>query len=228
MKNFLFLLLVCSFNPLLAQDTGLKNVTGGRLGLVVMKGAQYGFDAIDVTGNDNDKVKSFSFYPYTAWRISSHSLLGWQLGTSIARSSTSNDGFPGTFVQESFSNNYGTGLFLRYYFRPNAKLSPYLEPGTGLSYTSTKDRTKGSDNFFNKNKYLLFELTLSPGISYHISDNLGLLLQLGQIGFFHQSNNYDSANSKTNYLSSNFSLSSFTWGVEYRWEKKEKAAIPKN
>ncbi|MBK9018061.1 MAG: hypothetical protein IPM82_30695 [Saprospiraceae bacterium] len=72
--------LFSSIGTLLAQEPGLKNVMGGQINLVSLKGAHYDDGQIEPSCRKDAKAKHLDFRPYMAWKLSKHTLIGCGLG----------------------------------------------------------------------------------------------------------------------------------------------------
>jgi hypothetical protein len=212
MKKLILLLCFAPFHPLLAQkNSGLNNVFGGQFSIYTLKGA-YISDSQTTYYNDNATSRYFDFQPYMAWPVSRRMLLGLKLG------------YRSGLLKEEYdfgSNKYLTtgltaGSFSRFYFSPAADFSVFLEPS--ISFTRTYYKTDHS-NGFNNPKYHndLLAAKLAPGIAYKATKHLSFLMKLGQVGFEHEKGKDDGQPFRTSIFNLDFGLSSFLWGVEYRW-----------
>lgn len=228
MKYLIIALLSSPICTLLAQEPGLKNVVGGQINLLSIKGALYDNGEIEPTNQKDAKAKHVDIRPYMAWKLSKHTLIGCRLGFARSQNTyqtTIDNGILGK--QKETTIAYSAGIFTRHYLRPAAKLGLFLEPYTGVTKEKYSQRIIGEFSVF-KTTYRNFIGQVSPGIAYHITERLGLLLHLGDIGYRNTKNNYDNAaNDAYDEFFFNFSLTSFTWGVEYRWGGG-KASEPKS
>lgn len=215
MKKLLLLLCFAPFHPLLAQENnGLNNVFGGQFSIYTLKGA-YVSDNQNTYYDDNATSRYFHFQPYMAWPVSKRMLLGIRLGYRSGLLKEVYDWGTNKYLTKGFT----AGSFSRYYFSPTAGFSVFLEPSISFSRTYYK-----TDNYngFNTPKYHndLWAAKLAPGIAYKATKHLSFLLKMGQFGFEHEKGRNDGAPFRSSSFNLDFGLSSFLWGIEYRWAKK--------
>lgn len=221
MKKLVTLLLLFPFLHLQAQSPGLKNVVGGQINFLSLKGAEGIDDPIEISGNRDEKTRLILLQPYIGWKISDHTLLGIRLGYQHNYKGIptfTNTGQPS--VNKEHGTNLSAAVFARYYLRPAAKFGLFFEPS--LAYTHTTEKgyyNGGSITSLRKNREL--SGMVWPGISYHATERLGLLLRLGQVGYIagKEYYEYEEAGRRYDQFLFNFNLTSFAWGVEYRWGK---------
>lgn len=226
-KLFLSILLLSPIVSLLAQENELKNVVGGRINLLLLNGATYNNGQVTHTGFESDKVRLIDLQPYAAWAVSKRTLLGFELGVNRTHSITTSK-FLEPFQSNTYWSSYTAGIFTRHYLRPQARFGLFLEPTLGFSFSKQKEEDSGG-NKFDIYKQNQMQLSAAPGLAYQISERLGLLLRIGSVGYLHSALQYDGYDKQTsNGFQFNFSFTSIAWGVEYRWEKKEKATAPQN
>lgn len=220
MKNTIFplllLLLLGSIEPLFAQETSsLKSVVGGQFNFVTIKGADYGFGQVQLYGQQEARTRIFDLQPYWAFKIGKSSLLGLRMGYGNSYSAQPN--FNGnSFTLKNFANTLSGGVFTRHYLRPAAKFSFFFEPSVSLSRTKYKQQQNNS-GFFGQYKYRQFTAQVAPGVAYHITQRLGLLMRFGQVAYVTGKNIFDDDSGRPFHdFRVNFSLTSLSWGLEFR------------
>lgn len=221
MEKFITLLLLFSFSHLQAQEPGLKNVVGGEINILSLKGATENNDQIDISGQQDQQTRILSLQPYMGWKITNHALLGLRLGYQhrhVATPTFTNTGDP--TVNKEDHTDLSVALFSRYYLRPAAKFGLYFEPALAYTYSIGKGVYNGGSITWRMKSQ---EVTgrVSPGIAYHVTEHLGLLLRFGQVGYSFGKEAYENeADRKYDRFLFNFNLTSFAWGIEYRWGGK--------
>ncbi len=215
LQKFIIVLLLSPIVPLFAQGNSLKNIVGGQVNLLNLKGGEYKNGEIVTSEAPDARTQILDLQPYAAWVISNHFLLGFQLGFGKTLNSYSaySNGGTSMYTRRDYSTALSAGIFSRYYLRPAAKFGLFLEPQ--LYYSQAKFKNNSSYGS-NRSKSQLYTAQVSPGIAYHITEHLGLLLRMGEVGYAVGKNNYGYSQ-RHDDLFFNFSFTSFAWGVEYRW-----------
>ncbi|MCC6726339.1 MAG: outer membrane beta-barrel protein, partial [Saprospiraceae bacterium] len=172
-KSIILILFSILFTPLFSQETGLKHVLGGQFNYSYVDGYKLEDNQSLPFDSYDNKTMSYEINPYTAVKVSNNVLIGLRLGYGAAKASNSQP-------VVSKSNKYSADLFTRYYFKPSAIVSLYVEPS--LNYLVFKEENS-YDFGENKRKATQFALSVSPGIAYHVSEKIGLIMRLGQLGF---------------------------------------------
>ncbi len=219
MKKLIIALLLLPIVPLMAQEGGLKNVIGGQIAFQSLKGASEQFGQFNLNGDDNEKTRSINLFPYAAWKVTNHWLLGFRLGYGRAYGKEQYFGGTNIYYLNNYSMTRGIRLIGRYYLRPSAKFGLFIEPTLGYLGTKTKQRNAGANEYYNHISYDDFNFQAAPGLAYHFTEKLGLLVRMGQVGYgFGKRNSEDTGTSdKYSNFFFDFNLNYIYWGLEYRW-----------
>lgn len=217
MKNLLLILAAGLFTTMIcAQGSGLGNVMGGQFNYINIKGASYAGNQVQLYGQRDTRVRNLGIYPYMVWKISRRSLLGFQLGFEKSYRATPTFG-NNFYLLKYYTTSFSGGVFTRHYWKPDARFSFFLEPS--FYYLRSKYKQQRDNNgFFGKYKYRQFTLQLAPGVAFHATEHIDLLMRFGQVSYVNGKNLYDDdSGTPFHDFRTNFSLTSFTWGLEYRW-----------
>jgi hypothetical protein len=217
MKNLVLIFCLGLFaTKIIAQDASLGNVVGGQINYVNIKGAEYFGSQVQLYGQTDSRTRNLGLYPYMAWKIGKRSLLGFQVGFEKYYKATPTFG-NNFYLLKNHTTSYSGGIFTRHYWKPDARFSFFLEPA--FNYLRSKYKQQQDDSgFFGEYQYRQFAVQLAPGIYFHATKHLGLLMRFGQVSYLNGKNLYDDdSGTPFHDFRTNFSLTSLTWGMEYRW-----------
>ena len=161
---------------------------------------------------ENDKSNQFNISPRAAYFITSNIALGVRLNYSHRKI----DSFFDTGAAIQKDNSLSAGVFGRYYVTPANKFSFFAQ--LGADYISTKSTLRGYNyNMDYKTKGV--GITLSPAISYFISDHFALEALFGVLSYNSYKPNNDAAirEPSTNSFNANLDLSNINLGLVYKF-----------
>lgn len=142
---------------------------------------------------------NIAFSPRYGYFISDKIVLGGKL--SIGKNKTTD-----SIVVES-NSVFSAGVFTRYYSSPQSRFSLFGQLGFNFN-TQTENISKSNVSGF--------DLGLSPGISYFLSDNFAIEATIGRLGF--ETSKPDVAGSKsTKTVNFDINLSNVGFGLIYKF-----------
>lgn len=136
-------------------------------------GGGIGFDT-NKTSFDGDKLNSnttFEFAPELGYNLSENTAVAIKLGYAHADEATYN--FGGKSVSGN-ANAFSIKPYFRYSFVQAGNFSAFID--LGLSYSTI--HVSGVENNLNE-----FGVGIQPGIAYSISEKVGLVAHLGNLGY---------------------------------------------
>lgn len=166
------------------------------------------------------KGHNFSIIPEIGYFISSHLMAGLKFGYISSKTENYDNDL---YDFSSKGKGYSTGIFGRYYFSPQKRISLFIELNAGYQMIKTD-----SDRIFQVNnlttstdKNESYNMTAAPGINIFINKNLSLTSRIGSIGYSHIKDRFndsdgDIGTNKRDRFNVNISLSSLYFGVLYR------------
>ena len=166
------------------------------------KGNMYASGLIGFSSSSQGDIKSsvMSVSPGVGYFVASNLSVGIELGVGAQSTEIAS-------VKSDDQNSMTAGVHARYYFTPANKFSFF--GNLGVDYMSMNDK-------IDKVKTTGFGLSVSPAISYFVSDKLAMEASIGSIGY--SSLKTDITGSKAlNTLNVNFDLSSISYGLVYKF-----------
>ncbi len=157
------------------------------------------------TSYDTIKSSSFSFSPKVAYFVTNNIAIGAKLGFGSSKS----DANPFTTIPTVKSETSTTtfGVFGRYYATPASKFSVF--GNLGFDYSSENDKLA-------KVKTNSFDLAVSPGVSYFLSNHFSMEATFGRLGY--TSSKTDEKDAKaTNTFGLDVNLSTISFGLNYKF-----------
>ncbi|AXT51007.1 hypothetical protein D1818_09280 [Aquimarina sp. BL5] len=166
------------------------------------------------------KGHNFSIIPEIGYFISSHLMAGLKFGYISSKTENYDNDL---YDFSSKGKGYSTGIFGRYYFSPQKRVSLFIELNAGYQMIKTD-----SDRIFQVNnlttstdKNESYNMTAAPGINLFVNKNLSLTSRIGSIGYSHIKDSFndsdgDIGTNKRDRFNANISLSSLYFGVLYR------------
>lgn len=175
-----------------------KSTEGFSKGSIFASG-QVGF----VTAKqDQVKGNGFNINPRLGYFVSNNIAVGINVGFASIKAE---DG--ATIDQHETSTSFG--VFGRYYFTPANKFSFF--GNLGVDYTTSKDKLANPEIKTNG-----FGVSVSPGISYFLSNNLAIETSIGLLGY--KSEKVDLPGAKAlNTFQFNLGLSNIAFGINYKF-----------
>lgn len=206
-KTLLFLTLtIFSFAFSHAQEENKdKAIFGFSKGDIYLSG-EFGYDNNEI---ENRTQKTLNFSPTIGYFLSDHFALNG--GITLGSFKSEND------ITGSTNDNSTTGLTLgaTYIFRPKHRFSFTL--GLRGIWNKTKIRSPNnttSIDFENKN----FQILLSPGINYFISESIALQVNLGVLSHSKATNgNSTSSDQKTTTFEAGIDFANTGLGIVYKF-----------
>jgi hypothetical protein len=153
----LFIVTFFFINEGFSQTESGNKLLGGKFGLS--------------GGSDNEDAKSsvFSFAPEFAYFTNDDFALG--VNINLGSNNLKNP----SYNNQKIVLELGTGVFARYYIKITDNFKIYFNGGIGYLYKSYK-----MTNTQNSNTNTI-SLTISPGITYFVTPNVGLTTTFGRI-----------------------------------------------
>ncbi len=146
------------------------------------------------------KASTMSVSPGVGYFLTNNLSLGLELGVgseSVENASVKTDNL----------SSMSAGVHARYYFTPANKFSFF--GNLGVDYMSLNDK-------IDKVKTTGFGLSVSPAISYFLSDKLAMEASFGSIGYSTMKTDVTGAKAM-NTMNVNFDLSSISYGLIYKF-----------
>ncbi len=167
-------------------------------------GSSKSTDSFKGTDIEENKNSNLSFTPKFGYFISDKLALGAEL--SIGSSKNENTDFTTSpnVVTENTTNNFGAGVFARYYFLDlGQRFKTFTEVGVGFG--SAKNETNGTETSSSNG----FGLGVDLGINYFVTEKMAITFGLNNVLAFNSSKSETpaGAETKSNGLSGN--LNSF-------------------
>ena len=191
-KTFLLLIFCVTITVSFSQNT--KNgffkgnaFVGGSLGFSSEKDGE-------------TKKTTIDFSPKIGFFITNNLAIGMDLGYGQNKTIT-------TSIVGENKTILTVGAFGKYYFNPSNQFS--LFGNLGFDYNSTND-------LIAKYKTNGFDIGLSPGVSYFLSNNFVLEASIGKIGFVSTKPDVKEAVSKSTF-DFNLNISTITFGLSYKF-----------
>ena len=197
MKKIIFTVAaIFAFGFANAQDKKESKGTGFSKGNVFLSGVV----GITSDTHGDDKSNSFGIEPKAGFFVSNNIAIGARLGyfSTKAEDVTGDTQDDGTFT---------AGVFGRYYFTPASNFSVYAD--LGFNYVST-DHKLGAGY-----KTDGFDVALTPGINYFVSDHFAIEANFGRLGYATQKDDTTGAESYDNF-SLVLDLRSISFGLLYK------------
>lgn len=156
----------------------------------------------------DQKMNGFNFSPKGAYFVTDNIAVGAALGFS---SSKEEDASP---IEEK-NTEFSAGVFGRYYFTPASKFSVFGQLGVNMnSYKNEVENTASGVTVSTKGNG--FDVMLSPGVSYFLSNHFAIEASFGALGYETTKPDADGAES-TDTFGLNLNLSSINFGLVYKF-----------
>ncbi len=152
------------------------------------------------------KSDQFNVTPRVGYFITNNFVIGAQLGFASGKD-TNYNALGG--LDETKRTGFQAGAFARYYSTPANAFSFFGQ--LSAAYNATKYESGGFESKING-----FDLGVSPGISYFVSDHIALETTFGFLGYGTRKPDADGAES-TNSFDLNLDLSNVTFGIVYKF-----------
>ena len=166
------------------------------------KGDMFASGSVGYSSSSQGDLKSTTMLvsPGVGYFLTSNLSLGLELGVGSQSSENAS-------VKTDNQSSMTAGVHARYYFTPANKFSFF--GNMGVDYMSANDK-------IDKVKTTGFGLSVSPAISYFVSDKIAMEASFGSIGY--NSMKTDIAGAKAmNTLNVNLDLSSISYGLIYKF-----------
>jgi len=190
MKSKIILLLTLS---IFCISLNAQVFVGGNIGF--NSGNQKSVDGSTTTGKGSNF--SLDFTPNVGKFLSEKVAVGIALDISFSQNTTGV-----TTETKTKSSSIGASPFLRYYAVKWNKLALYGQGNLGFNLSNSSETTDGSTS--NGPKQTSLYLTLSPGLSYDITEKLSLITSIHIFNFGYNYNITKDGTTKT--TSSNFNI----------------------
>lgn len=149
-----------------------------------------------------DKSNSFGIEPKVGFFVTDNIAIGGKLGYMSDKSESAG-------VDTNDESTFTVGAFGRYYFTPSNDFSVFAN--LGLDYNSITDNL--TDPEFKVNG---FDIALSPGFNYFVSDNFALEASFGRLGYSSTKADVDGAEA-ANEFGLELDLRSISFGLNYKF-----------
>jgi outer membrane protein len=182
-----------------AQDTTEESAGGKGFanGDVFISGAV----SISSTSHGDEKENMFEIEPKVGFFVSDNIAVGGKIGYM---SEKNEDAGGNTTLDDS---TLSIGVFGRYYTTPASDFSFFAQLGFDYMTTDHGDADYKTNGF---------DIALSPGISYFVSDNWALEAQFGRLGYTTTKDDFDGAES-TDTFGLGVDLRSVSIGLIYKF-----------
>lgn len=204
MKKLTLLITFCSLSVLsYAQDFGRTLVSGS-----------FSYSSGESEADPSSEGHSFGLSPKVGWFVNPRLAVGAQMGYTNSKSKLTYSFEP--YEMESKFNSFSAGPFVRAYqpvgeqFSFFAEASASYSQGKGTSFSSYRNeeytsKTKGGN------------VSLSPGIVFFPSNQIGLELVFGRLGYSKSKAEYEGSDVTNKYseFSANFGLSNTSVGISF-------------
>ncbi|MQP23752.1 outer membrane beta-barrel protein [Flavobacterium sp. LMO8] len=169
----------------------------------------------DLGNGFEDTANSFNFNPKAGYFLTDKIALGVELGVGSSKLEESSPGGS----DESTSNNFGAGVFARYYFLDlGQRFKTYTE--AGLGFGSRKWETNGVETQKDSN----FGLGIDLGIQYFVTPKMAINFGLADVLSFQSGKSEfpGGGETKTTELNGNFNVfnnffSAAQFGLTYKF-----------
>jgi outer membrane protein len=206
MKNvILTVAAVFAFGFANAQDKKESTGEGFAKGDVFVSGS-VGF-ASEKTGEF--KTNGFDFSPKAAYFVSENIAVGISLGIKSVKISEGSD--------DAKNSTMSAGAFARYYTTPASKFSFFGQLGFNYNSYDSEYYVDNSGNLaLGDSKGNGFDVMLSPGVNYFVSNNFALEASFGALGYETTKPDYSGAEA-TNTFGLNVDMSTIKLGLVYKF-----------
>lgn len=204
------IILICFIAISVLFSSNAQLFVGGSLNFNVQSGSTES-NGISV---DDNTYTNFGIKPKVGFFINDDLAIGSSIGFSYRSTTVPQNGNNSEVVNSS--SIFEIAPFVRYYVMETGSLSVFGEAELGLGFGGSKTKSGGT----TVDGPSIFEIGVSliPGVSYKITDNIDIEAYLGGIAFSNSSSNNDDTDVKTSSTNFGINLSSnIGLGFVYRF-----------
>jgi long-subunit fatty acid transport protein len=150
----------------------------------------------------DSKLTSFTLSPSVGFFVNENIAFGAVLG------------FNSSTLEDSVTDAFSAGFFVRNYFKPSAQFSVFAELKAAINNTKTESRTGAVIE--NELKTNGVGLAFAPGVNYFISDKFSIEATWGLLGYSTSKPDFDGAESTDNF-SFGLNMTSLNFGLNYKF-----------
>ncbi len=172
--------------------------------------------------NSTSETNEFQIQPEIGYFVGSNLALGTRLGYLTGEQKSRGNNVSNTVTDLS---GYSLGAFARYFIHPQKRFSIYADLSVGYTFTKNETESPGSSNQLNtgvfETEVKAYDITLSPGINFFISEKLSITSRIGGIRYLDQEftafNSLDSSEIKRedNEFSIDLDFNNISFGILY-------------
>ncbi len=158
---------------------------------------------------NTSKRTNIGFAPQLGYALKDNLVLGLGLSYQYSKDESGSE----TSSDEFNRSQYGIATYLKKYFSVNEKLALNLQGEVRYSWADLNGRSLviNADNSSNQ----IF-VGFRPGVAYRINNRFAMQAQLGALGYFRNSNKFDSDfESTTNGFELSLNAQDFNFGLTY-------------
>lgn len=168
----------------------------------MMVGGSISFSSSSRQGGSANDASSFGFSPSFGYFISDDFAIGGSLSLGSSRSGTGN--------AKEITSSFGIGPFARYYLFTSSEQFAFFGQAVLSFHTGRRDPAFG-----NVTKTQAISFALQPGAAYFVNEHWAIELYMAGFSFNSEDPDTENGNDKTNRV--NFSLSSFSPILAFRY-----------
>jgi hypothetical protein len=193
-----------------AQTTQGTKVISGSVGISVYSN--------HLSNGDIKYSNSFiQFYPTMGYLLKDNLEAGVSLGYLHSKSKFSEDGESSDYKRITTGNVYSFSPYLKKYIPLSEKFALSGSLSAGLRIGKEKDEFTTDHSTITEEKSNGYFASFIPGVSYFISEKIGLTASFGNVGYSKITTEDENSGDKTTLKSFGFDLRSSTFGFGFSY-----------
>jgi outer membrane protein W len=228
-RNILVILTLLAFSTAHSQTDKGQKFIGGQLNL--QGNTSMIIDDLIVNNSQTfglNVVPSFGYFVRDNFAVGATLIYGLSRSTILRETPFAGTPLPWTNKNESTTNGYGIGGFVRYYVDLSEKFKFYINGGMNYTYSTQENITTQNDPLsgnpgvpnLQKNLVNTANIAIAPGFVFFVTPKFGIQTSIGNVFYQYTHTRSKQGPSYTSNVANygfNLNLSSFYFGVNFHF-----------